>query len=92
MCVDEGINQRQTETRSLIVANHDVLGLNERAQHIINIVLAHAATGVRHRDPDGVIPGLFRFDGDAAFNREFDRITEQIQENLFHFQFIAKDQ
>ena len=90
MQFDKRLGQGQAQTRALIAALQPVIHLAEGLQRHLHVLRGHADAVVAHRHRDAVRAAFAVSQTCAAPGREFDRIGQEIEENLAQLGGIAR--
>ena len=91
---DKALGDRHAQPRAAIPAAGCLTLLTESVKNVRQIIRSHADAGIRNREDQGCLaiisrPGLNGEIDAAAFRRKFDRISENVDEDLSEFQGIA---
>ncbi len=83
----------QAQAGAAGAAQARIVGLKEAGEELAHGGLVHARAGVLHRQHNAVFTrlGAPHANGDAPFAGEFERVAQQVEQNLAHPGFVTLD-
>jgi len=87
---DQGLCQRQSQTGAFVVAGKDIPDLSERLENFGEVIFLNADPGIVDLQTHPILSVRLDRNGcHASIRRKFDRVAEQIQENLLQPHLIG---